>query len=69
MKLLNRLRELRGELHPEWNINEADTTFNTNQHLDTIGIGATTIDDIVRLNIDNTPYLRLSETRAETCSK
>jgi hypothetical protein len=51
MKLLNRLRELRSELHPEWDIDEADTTFNTNQHLETIGIGATTIDDIIRLNV------------------
>ena len=48
MKLLNRLRELRNELHPEWMTEEID---NTNQHLETIGIGATTIDDIARLNI------------------
>lgn len=49
MKLLNRLRELRNELHPEWMIEEIDN--NINQHLETIGIGTTTIDDITRLNI------------------
>jgi hypothetical protein len=47
MKLLNRLRELRNELHPEWMIEE----INNNQHLETIGIGATTIGDIARLHV------------------
>ena len=51
MKLLNRLRELRNELHPEWMIEEIDN--NNNQHLETIGIGAATMDDITRLNIDS----------------
>ena len=49
MKLLQRLRELRNELHPEWVIEQIDTK--ENQHHETIGIGATTIDDIARLNI------------------
>ena len=51
MKLLNRLRELRHELHPEWMTEEIDNK--ANQHLETIGIGATTIDDIARLNINH----------------
>ena len=52
MKLLNRLRELRHELHPEWTTEEIDgIDIKANQHIETIGIGATTIDDITRLNI------------------
>ena len=50
MKLLNRLRELRNELHPEWMIEEIDSK--ANKHQETIGIGAATIDDITRLNVD-----------------
>ena len=49
MKLLQRLRELRNELHPEWMIEQIDAK--ENQHIETIGIGATTVDDIARLNI------------------
>ena len=49
MKLLQRLRELRNELHPEWMIEQIDAK--ENQQLETIGIGATTADDIARLNI------------------
>ena len=49
MKLLNRLRELRRELRPEWMVEDVD--IHANQHQDTIGIGAATIDDVSRLNI------------------
>ena len=51
MKLLNRLRELRHELHPEWMTEEVDNK--ANQYTDTIGIGATTTGDIARLNINH----------------
>ena len=48
MKLLQRLRELRNELHPEWMIEQIDSK--ENQHIETIGIGAKTVHDIARLN-------------------
>ena len=49
MKLLNRLRELRNDLYSENMVDMIHTK--ENQHHETIGIGATTIDDIARLNI------------------
>lgn len=57
MKLLNRLRELRDEHYPaELNENEyAHATYADldDEHLDTIGVGATTVDDIIRLNLEH----------------
>ena len=67
MKLLNRLRELRDEHHP-LALNEAGIDYlysdhtdydDTNdgesdhEHLDTIGVGAATVDDIIRLNLEH----------------
>lgn len=56
MKLLNRLRELRKET------NNDDKNMNisiNNQHQDLLGIGATTSDDILRLNIADTHHTNL----------
>jgi len=67
MKLLNRLRELRDEHYP-LACNEAGPDYlyddhadydDTNdgesdyEHLDTIGVGAATVDDIIRLNLEH----------------
>lgn len=48
MKLLNRLRELRSELHPEWMNKDIDIN---NQYSEIIGIGTTTFEDITKLDI------------------
>ncbi len=60
MKLLTRLRELRDEHYPaELNEIEFDEHADNyddesdNEHLDTIGVGATTVDDIIRLNLEH----------------
>ncbi len=53
MKLLTRLRELRNEIGNDSTRNQS--TIN-DQHLETIGVGATTIDDILRLNIAYTHF-------------
>ena len=53
MKLLTRLRDLRKE-----NITESknvDTLVN-NQHQNILGVGTTTVDDILRLDIANTHH-------------
>jgi hypothetical protein len=52
MKLLNRLRELRSESNIRSNIEETNTT--NSQYQDLIGVGSTTLDDILRLNIAET---------------
>ena len=68
MKLLNRLRELRDELSCQQQIDseyafEFEPDEHSQQdyynagdinhyHLDTIGVGTTTIDDIIRLNLE-----------------
>ncbi|MES2499611.1 MAG: hypothetical protein V4570_03685 [Pseudomonadota bacterium] len=46
MKLLSRLRELRNDYYEAELVSE-------NEHLDTIGIGTTTVDDIIRLNFEH----------------
>ena len=67
MKLLNRLRELRDEHYPvafdEVGLHYLDnhhTVYDQandddfdHEHLDTIGVGATTVDDIIRLNLEH----------------
>ena len=69
MKLLNRLRELRDEpscnqqSHTEYAFeyepdeHSQQDYYNANEinnyHLDTIGVGTITIDDIVRLNVEH----------------
>ena len=55
MKLLNRLRQMRNESQTEW-MNQTPI-INECQHLETIGIGATTYEDIVRLEVVNYPLL------------
>ena len=50
MKLLNRLRELRDEHQNRAHEHTDDIDY---QHLDTIGVGTTTIDDIIRLNLEH----------------
>ena len=58
MKLLNRLRDLRNEANNEF----ANTDYNSvealenNQHQELLGVGTTTIDDILRLNIADTQH-------------
>lgn len=60
MKLLNRLRELREEQaqdeyapdeHDLYAFEDADELEDA--HLDTIGVGTTTVDDIIRLNVEH----------------
>lgn len=60
MKLLNRLREMREEHteeeyapdeHSFYAFEEVDET--DDYHLDTIGVGTTTVDDIIRLNVEH----------------
>ena len=59
MKLLNRLRELRDEHYPlaidenGFHYPDADHTDYDHDHLDTIGVGTTTVDDIIRLNLEH----------------
>ncbi len=60
MKLLNRLRELRdAQGHEEYASDEhtlyaLDALDETDvHHFDTIGVGTTTIDDIIRLNVEH----------------
>lgn len=64
MKLLNRLRELREEqtdelAHDEYAPDEHSFyAFESadeldDYHLDTIGVGTTTVDDIIRLNVEH----------------
>ena len=64
MKLLNRLRELREEQMIEHNDDEYapdehslyaydDLDETDDYHLDTIGVGTTTVDDIIRLNVEH----------------
>ena len=48
MKILNRLRELRDEHQ-----NSTPEHKDDHQHLDTIGVGTTTVDDIIRLNLEH----------------
>jgi hypothetical protein len=61
MKLLNRLREMREEQTLQQNDDEyapdehsfyafENTEDTDDDHLNTIGVGATTIEDIIRLN-------------------
>ncbi|MES2580374.1 MAG: hypothetical protein V4552_07480 [Pseudomonadota bacterium] len=47
MKLLTRLRELRYE-HFAPELIETD-----DEHLESIGVGTTTVDDIIRLNLEH----------------
>ncbi|MES2547519.1 MAG: hypothetical protein V4575_07400 [Pseudomonadota bacterium] len=57
MKLLNRLRELREEQDEntpdEHSLYAYDTDETDIYHLDTIGVGTTTVDDIIRLNVEH----------------
>jgi hypothetical protein len=64
MKLLNRLRELREEQVLQQNDDEyapdehsfyafENTEEPDDDYLDTIGVGTTTIDDIIRLNVEH----------------
>ena len=67
MKLLNRLRELRDEHYPlafdetgfhypdadHTDYDHANNDDFDHEHLDTIGVGATTVDDIIRLNLEH----------------
>lgn len=69
MKLLNRLREMREEQVLEQNFDhQNDDEYAPDEHsfyafedaaepdddyLDTIGVGTTTIDDIIRLNVEH----------------
>ena len=64
MKLLNRLRELREEqlleqIDDEYAPDEhsfyafENTEQPNDDYLDTIGVGTTTIDDIIRLNVEH----------------
>ncbi len=64
MKLLNRLRELREEQALQQNDEEytpdehsfyafEDTEEPEDDYLDAIGVGTTTIDDIIRLNVEH----------------
>lgn len=61
MKLLNRLRDLRNET----NRDETNTEYKNvevllnNQHQDLLGVGTTTSDDILRLNIADTHHANL----------
>ncbi len=48
MKLLNRLRELRNDYYAE-----ESTTDDDNGYLEAIGVGTTTVDDIIRLNLEH----------------
>lgn len=59
MKLLKRLRELRSESNIEFNIGETNAT--NNQHQDLLGIGSTTVDDILRLNITELHHRRFHQ--------
>ncbi len=54
MKLLKRLRELRNESNVEFNIEKTNTT--NGQHQDLLGVGSTTLDDILRLNTSETNH-------------
>jgi hypothetical protein len=47
MKLLTRLRELRDE-HITPDLMKTD-----DEHLESIGVGTTTVDDIIRLNLEH----------------
>lgn len=49
MKLLNRLRALRNDYY----MAALDEGDNENEYLDTIGVGTTTVDDIIRLNLEH----------------
>ncbi len=59
MKLLNRLRELREEQdHEAYEPDEHayaydDTDEVDDEHSDVIGVGTTTVDDIIRLNVEH----------------
>lgn len=64
MKLLNRLRELREEQVLQQNDDEYAPDEHSfyafenaeeaeDDYLDTIGVGTTTIDDIIRLNVEH----------------
>jgi hypothetical protein len=56
MKLLNRLRDLRNETINGYNY---DTLPVDDQHQDLLGVGTTTTDDILRLNIADTHHANL----------
>lgn len=58
MKLLNRLRDLRNEINTEYtNMDYSCVEISVkNQHQDLLGVGTTTIDDILRLNIADTQH-------------
>lgn len=56
MKLLNRLRDLRNETNTE--CKNAEVLVN-NQYQDLLGVGTTTSDDILRLNIADTHHTNL----------
>lgn len=64
MKLLNRLREMREEQALQLNDDEyapdehsfygfENTEDTDDDYLNTIGVGAATIDDIIRLNVES----------------
>jgi len=54
MKLLNRLRELRNDYYAaELNEANSENTYIQNEYSDTIGVGTTTVDDIIRLNLEH----------------
>jgi len=54
MKLLNRLRELRNDYYAaELSEAELSDTDVNDEYLDTIGVGTTTADDIIRLNCEH----------------
>lgn len=56
MKLLNRLRDLRNETMVE---DKNDEMPASNHHHELLGVGTTTTDDILRLNIADTHHRNL----------
>lgn len=54
MKLLNRLRELRNDFYAtEFAETHTSNAHIDNEYFDMIGVGTTTVDDIIRLNLEH----------------
>ncbi|WP_047541240.1 hypothetical protein [Methylotenera versatilis] len=60
MKLLTRLRKSRESRYDQFAPELSETD---NEHLESIGVGAATVDDIIRLNLE---HINLQEQRLST---
>lgn len=60
MKLLTRLRKSREVRDEDF---APELTETNDEHLESIGVGATTVDDIIRLNLE---HINLQEQRLST---